>query len=369
MSTFKIAESLKGLSVIILAWAVTGLAAEGVFRLNGDRTTEDPQGLYTQFINGSYKHRPMMNLRAHYASGPFSIHTDEFGFRCDAERKYGLHRDTEVDFLFIGDSQGFGNGVDFEDTIPGHMAALAADRGLRVANSSVGGHGLGNQLELVDWLQTEQRIKVRHYVLLLTPLRISACDSFARVSVGPDGRLYDKPKSSLQRALIWVKSHVVAYTRLRDAARTLHIGTSSTAASSVFAFYDDRVDKAQAVDKLASCLNVFHNYALKNDAFLSIVYVPSTLELDFDALRQAAKVQGLSLNPDLPFTLCDQAATKLGVTMINLRPALEEIQARGGRLHLEGDFHYDAETSRACAELLWKDTLQSIEGLTSAKLQ
>jgi len=55
--------------------------------------------------------------------------------------------------------------------------------------------------------------------------------------------------------------------------------------------------------------------------------------------------------------------------MINLRPALEEIQARGGRLHLEGDFHYDAETSRACAELLWKDTLQSIEGLTSAKLQ
>jgi len=362
MSTSKNRIWARYLLIPIATWIASGFIAEGLFRLNGDRTTEDKRGLYTAFDNGSFKHLPDMDVRSRWASGPFSVHTDGLGLRCDSARKHAVQRDAFLDILFIGDSQGFGNGVNYEDTIAGGVAELAVTRGLKVANASVGGHCLRNQLELVRWLHDKEGLRAARYFILLTPMMLSACDCFTQASVGRDGRLYDRPKTLPELAVIWLKTHAVIYARVRDAVRNLGFGVDpSGAVPFVFQVYDSSSDRERAAQKAEGCLADFQVLAGRNGASLSLVYVPLTIELDFSPIMDAGAARGLRLDPDLPSSVCRSVATKLGLPLYSLRPALEEVHASGRRLHLRGDFHYDSYTSRTCAQDLWRDIDRSID--------
>lgn len=356
MSTSKLSVYARYLIIFILIGVVSLFAAEFVFRLLGDRTTEDTQGFYTQFNDGSFKLQPRMDFSAKFASGPFSLHTDNLGLRCDAARKHAVKSGDAIDVLFIGDSQGFGNGVNFEDTIAGGVAELAEVQKIRVANASVGGHALRNQFELVRWLHNQQNLRVSHYVFLLTPLMVTgACDPFTRGVVGDDGRVYDKTKTKTEMAIIWLKTHSLTYPRLRDALRNQGFGVKpSGAVPFVFKIFDTSVDEKESIQKLASCLAEFREYADRDGSTLSIVYVPLTIEVDFNSIRQAAMAKGIQLDPDLPMRVCTGAAEKLGVPMYNIRAVLEKAHSRGEQLQLKGDFHYDKNISRDSAQYLWQ---------------
>jgi hypothetical protein len=103
--------------------------AEFVFRLIGDEPSFDLRGLFAPFASGNYKLAPEVQTSARFASGPLSVYTDAFGLRCDKAKRFAADPQKPIDILFVGDSQGFGNGVNFEDTIGGSMARLAAEQG------------------------------------------------------------------------------------------------------------------------------------------------------------------------------------------------------------------------------------------------
>jgi len=178
-----------------LVWALSWPIAEVVFRIMGDHPSDDLASLYMPFGSGSYKLRPGIDTKASWAAGTFTVHTDGLGLRCDEQRCLAVGQGERVDVLFLGDSQGFGNGVSFEESVCGVAAQLARRDGLRVANACVGGHAALNQLELARWLCETQHLSARTYVLLATPVLVRNADGFTRARVGADGRLYETPRA------------------------------------------------------------------------------------------------------------------------------------------------------------------------------
>jgi hypothetical protein len=84
-----------------------------------------------------------------------------------------------------------------------------------------------------------------------------------------------------------------------------------------------------------------------------IVYVPLTLETEFDPIRRAAAAGGLAIDRDVPLRVSSAVAKEYGVQFYSLRPVLEALHRQGKMLHLRGDFHYDRELSIASGENIW----------------
>ena len=338
------------LSIMVASFPV----AELVFRLLGDEPSFDLRGLYVSFTNGTYKLAPEVQTSARFASGPLAVYTDAFGLRCDKAKRFAAHRGQPISILLIGDSQGFGNGVNFEDTVAGRIAALAAEGGYRVCNASVGGHSLASQLQLARWLVEDQRLEVENFVLLLTPAMIHSPDKLNQAIVGDDGRLY--ASLGLKTRLHgWVKSNLVIYSRLRDAVRNLGIGADPTKGSStVFSFYD--VGRQQeTMQELLDTVAEFKKFAAAHGAGIHIVYVPLTVEATFESVRQAATKQSASLDPDVSYSIAASVADRLGIPLHDLRPVLRKAHSDGQVLIVKGDFHYSPGLSRACGARLWAE--------------
>ena len=329
--------------------AASFLPAEGVFRLLGDKPSGDMRGLYESFGPGGYKLGANVDTSADWASGKFSVHTDGLGLRCDRDRTFAVNPGDQLDVLFVGDSQGVGNGVNFESTIAGSAALCARERQLRVANMSVGGHTMTQQLELLRELTEEKHIKARMYVLLTTPVMTLGCDGYSHATVGTDGRLYDAPKTPREMALIYLKSHAVTYSRVRNAIRNAGIGVNPTRDTPfLFHVYGEGIEESRASQNFTECVGRFAAFASEHGARLMLVYVPLTVEADFQNVDQAATSRGLKLDRDLPGRICASVSKNLNLPFHDLRPTVQKLRLDGDTLHLTGDYHYDSTLSSAC---------------------
>lgn len=330
--------------------------AEGAFRVLGDHPSPEMAGLYAPFGDGAYKLQANARTGANWASGKFSVITDGLGLRCDSALELASHDGEVLDALIVGDSQGFGNGVNFEYSVAGVAAEAAHACGLNIANSSVGGHVAQNQFELVQWLEQAHQLTARNYVLLLTPSMTVGCGGYTREAVGEDGRLYDQPKSPRERGLIALKSNSVSYHRFRNAVRGLGIGNrASDSNQTLFYVYGGGgLDELKARQSLKEYVARFHDYASAHGARLWLVYVPLTVEVEFEPVLQAGKAKGVTLDRDLPLRLCTEVAAESGLPLKSLRPVLEQVKAASGELHLKGDYHYCANTSKLCGLDLWQ---------------
>lgn len=344
----------------LLIWVAGVLAAEGAFRLIGDTPSNDLDGLYMQFGDRSYKHRPLVTTGAKWSTGPFSVYTDKLGLRCDKDLKFGATPGENVDVLFIGDSQGFGNGVNYEQTIAGTVAQLATNRVIR--NCSVGGHHAPNQFELVRWLRNEQNIKVSKYIYLLTPVGIASCDNPTRARVGEDGHLYGEGSTRpWDLARIWIKTHSVSYGRVRDAVRSQGIGVEADDKSSfVYRLYRAGAVEEQNRRKWVDFIKQFQAFAQRDHASIEFVYMPLTLEMNFDSIQKAAEKSGNSVDVEAPYRILAGAAREMNIPLHDLRPVLRELYKEGKPLSLLPDFHYTGAVSSACGRNVWEDLAPSV---------
>ncbi len=137
---------------------------------------------------------------------------------CDADphRRPGLRPGSTVDYLVLGDSQGYGQCLDYEASLSGRFAALAAEHGQHVANCSVGGHYLRNQLEIARWLHEEKNIEIKTVVILLSPYLITTSGGYNRVKVSSNGKLYRQEPTRKHVTKEWIRTHMVIYHRVRN---------------------------------------------------------------------------------------------------------------------------------------------------------
>lgn len=347
MLTSSLASLVRAFATIAAAGLLSIPAAEAVFRLAGDEPSPDMQGLFAPFGDHTYRLGASVDTYAYFAQGRVAVSTDALGLRCDVQRRFARATGDSVDVLLMGDSQGFGNGVNYEDSIAGSFAGIEAGRGYRVANASVGGHSLAMQLNVVRWLLDTGQLKVANFVVLLTPVMIHTGNAVERANVGPDGRLYSDIPDLRTRLNLWTKTHLVVYSRVRDAVRNYGIGVQPAARSVVFDYYQAGPQADAARDALAGMVRELKALAKPLGASVQLVYMPLTVEADFEPVRGAAKAVGLELDPDVSLHVATAAADLAGVSLHSLKRVVGEVRAKGTMLNVKGDFHYSAELSRA----------------------
>lgn len=335
--------------VVIAVWTASLPLAEGVFRLIGDRTTTNLSGLYQPFADRGYRLREDASGTADTLQGRYAIATNAFGLRCSGSQK-GQSPRTPVHILALGDSQAFGAGLNFEDSVVGQLAAKAAERGLSIENGAIGGHFLANQLELADWLYVKG-LRAQRILLFLSPYLIATAGEYNRVSVGEDGNLYTPER---QRPLVkWLKRNTVTYARLRNAINRVHpLGEDELTPLAVKIYLKERESKYR--EQVMRALTEWKRWTDARNISLVIAYTPLAVEVAFDPVRERAHQAGAgAVAVDGPFSAAQSAAEALGIALIDLRPTLQQLAAERRALTLPADPHYDAQTSAACAGRLW----------------
>jgi hypothetical protein len=336
-------------------WLVSPVAAEVAYRSLGAEPPTELAGLYEQLPDRNYAHRPWVDADANWFVAKFSVHTDGLGFRCDSERRVGVRPGQQLDFLIVGDSQAYGQGVEFDGSVAGTLIQQAAKDGIRGANAATGGHYLRNQFELVRRLRDHSGVRVKRYVLFLTPYLLAAPDAMSRVTVGPDGRLYGSAVTPFKRAMIEIKTRTVLYAKIRDALRyTLLPPQMEAAATSMFVneFATGDVERRR-LDRLVDTLKAFRDWAAEEGALLQLVYTPLAMEFDFEPLRQAARVAGVQIDQDSPYRTAAVVADRLDLPLADLREVIGARHESGEVLTLSGDPHYNEATSIAAGMYSW----------------
>jgi len=203
--------------------------------------------------------------------------------------------------------------------------------------------------------------------VLLTPYLIRSGVKYNRAVVGQDGRLYGLNPSNLKLliwkvqsvpALQWAANKSAAYAILRRATKESLRGAAKSPIPALAGFYVDDTHTLQArSEALVEALQNIKDWAAENASSLELIYTPLALELDFEQMRTKARESGVSVDSNAAAEVARAAAAILDVPLHDLRPALARIRGQGRSLSVPGDHHYNAETSRACAEYLWAGAL------------
>jgi hypothetical protein len=343
--------------IVFLVWGASPAVAEVVFRALGAAPPTELEGLFEQLPDGNYRHRAWVAADANWFGGKFSVHTDGFGFRCDDARRFAARKVQAVDLLIVGDSQAFGLGVDFDESLAGTIIKQAARDRVRAANSAIGGHYLRNQLQLLQWLTENEHLRVKHYVILVTPYVLMAPADLNPADVGPDGRLYNGEVTAWKQAKMQIKTHLVLYAKVRDALRAtiLPQDTQNIFANTFLSQFDSGAAEARRAEAFLGFMTSFKQWAAQRDADVHLVYTPSTVEFEFEGLREAAKKKGVTIDSESPYRVTASVAGALLLPLHDLRPTLKAIHSTGQKLNLKGgDLHYNGTVSVAAGTRVWE---------------
>ncbi len=339
--------------------AVSVPVADIAFRAIGDRPSRDLTGLYEQWADSSYRLARAVQTSAEFYSGPMEVFTDSLGLRTGADRSRWHRRGESTDVLLLGDSQTFGNNLNWPETIGGQLDSIAATVGWRVANAGTGAHLLANQIDVARSLIYEDSLVPRHIVVLFTPLLMSRPGKRNRARVGEDGRLYGGEMNAVRRTTMWLKMNTTVYNRARGAFRYLREtlitrdSESETHDLGAIELYAKKDNVDERADSIAVYLAELRELASSTGASLHVGYLPSTIEASPTDLLAAAKATGVEVDVHRPTEILSRATRAAAVELIDLRPALDSAMAQKHPLTVVADPHYSAPLSAFVARLLW----------------
>ncbi len=335
----------------LVVWAGSVVVAEGAFRLAGVRPAGSIQGIYEPFGDGGFRARPNAHSFQNWFSGAFDVYTDGRGFRVGGPAGGAGEPGREVDILVAGDSQAFGQGLDYEQTVVGVLAEHGARAGLTVANAAVGGHLVRNQTELIRWQILERGLRPRVLLVCLTPRAIGIPDGYAHVEVHHGG-LFGRRPTRRDLARLWVANHSAVYLVLRDAARRLSGGSSAPSASLLEHYRAGAVQEERAATLAAEFRSLLADLG-GHAPRLVFAYLPLSPEAPIAELAAAAGEAGRGVSVDAPAGALAAVAAAMGAPVIDVTAALEATREAGEPVTLEGDGHYGPAASRRCGELIW----------------
>lgn len=326
---------------------------EIALRLLGQHTTSNLIGLYQPFgRSGGYKLSPNFRGDTDQLVGRFSVFTNGLGLRGGKDDVGRSASAGDEDILVLGDSQAYGDGLDYENSLAGQLASLARQRGMVVGNAGVGGHYLENQFELTQWLY-DQGVRPKHIIVLLDPYLIATAGIYNTAFVGSDGVLYEKESASRHHLTYWLKRHTVIYARVRNAIAKLHPADKTDLTPAAVKFYST-AEEAKYREQTLRFLARLSAWCAERHISTMLVYAPGVVEFKFDPLVQTGRSAGVEVDRDLPYRIANSAAASLSIAFQDLRPAMECESLDGQPLALSDQWHYSAPASATAARSIWE---------------
>ena len=177
------------------------------------------EGIGDQY-GDSFRLKKNMTKVVKFPAFTYTVHTNEYGFRDKATGPRGL--EGKRFSVFLGASDVFGNGVDYEDSFVGVFSQEAGQRGLEVLNLAVGGHFfIDQELLLKDFIRETG----------FMPASVFCCVNALHI-----------PKFDRRNLNIVVKN---GYVIDRDGWRVAYLRLMAGNVSSAFCFFRDGIRRIQ----------------------------------------------------------------------------------------------------------------------------
>lgn len=353
---------IKKAILVILTILACALMLELGLRATGRTPTNATDGIDEEFGN-SFRLKKNITKKINYPAFSYTVYTNAYGFR---DRSTGERDLKNRAFLaFLGASEVYGNGVDYEDSFVGIFAQEASQRGLEVVNLAVGGHYFLDQEDLLKDFVKNTDLYPSTVFLCVNALHIPKFDRRNRNVIVKNGYAIDKNGWRMTYLRLLAGENSSAYCFFRDAIRRIQerylnyqLKEDSYEFLQIYS-KNNKIREPERIKEFYGFLTEFDKYCRKNGITLVIVYLPLS-----DSFNLKDIVRRLGANPeqyDSSFyeELIVDYCQSNGIKLINVAPILKSLNDEGRTLRFKLDPHYNKDANKAIGKFLTQEFFPS----------
>lgn len=348
-------EIVNRLLVICLTLLLCIGILETGLRVIGRTPSNLTEGIYEQY-HDSFRLKKNMTKTTKIPAYTYSIHTNAFGFRdkSTGERDI-IHHDYCV---FLGASEVFANGVDFENTFVGIFDNHASKHGIEVLNMATGGHYFLDQEDLFKEFIHDRSRKPIRLLFCVNDLHIPKFDlknTHLRVI---NGYVFPEKGWLLPFIRLTLGNLSSSYCYFRDGIRTIqakwfNFKTSNDSPEFIELYSNkNRMRNPETWQKFEEYLDNLHSYCQSQNVELIFIYLPI-----IDSYNLDEYIKQYDMDPDdFDTSFYDDSmrayCQKRNLRYITCQSMLKQLFDEGKKLRFQLDPHYNEYANRVIGEYL-----------------
>ena len=352
------ASVMKKAAIVILTVLTCMVMLEWGLRATGRIPSNTTDGIAEEF-GDSFKLKKNMTKQFNYPAFSYTVHTNVYGFRDKATGEKDLR--THPFLAFLGASEVYGNGVDFERTFVGIFAQEASRRGFEVVNLAVGGHYFLDQEDLFKDFVKNTGLRPSTVFLCANALHIPKFDRRNRNIIVKNGYAINKNGWRVTYLKLLAGENSSAYCFFRDGIRRIQerflnyeLKEDSYEFLQVYS-KSNKIRDLERIEAFYDHLTGFRRYCRENGIDLVIVYLP--LSDSFNLKEIVKKLGADPENYDSSFyeELIGSYCRGNGIKLIDARPVLDRAYSEGRDIRFKLDPHYNEYGNRIIGEFLTQE--------------
>jgi len=319
------------------------------------------KGIYEAYKD-FYKLKKNIKKKIISSSGTYNIYTNSFGFR---DMKPGdIELKNKPFYIFLGASDVFGDGMDYEKTFVGIFSDYASTKGIETLNMAVGGQPFIYQVMLLqDFINKDFSYYPKVVIFCFNDLNIPTFDwrnwKSNDIKV-VNGDLFDSKGWILTYIKFQFENYSGTYCFLREKYQKLRQKLTSFRTSPYSEFLDaysktNRMHNSDTIDKFESYLKNFEDYCMKYGIIPVYVYMPLADSFRFNEILKEIGKDPEGYDTDYYENLMQRYCEKRKVQLIDLKPLLNEHYNEGRKLRFDLDAHYNIYTNKVIGEYIIKE--------------
>jgi hypothetical protein len=341
---------VSGLTILICIFVL-----EVGLRIKGTVPTNMVSGIHEQ--NGdSYRLKRNIIKKISWPAYSYTVYTNAFGFR---DKSVGSREIKSAPFsIFLGASEVFGNGVDFEDSFVGIYAKYASEKGSAILNMAIGGHYFLDQEYLLKQFVRETNTTPEIVFFCLNALHIPKFDKRNDNVIVKNGFLFNKDDWKIPFIRLMIGNLSSAYCFIRDRVRTLQgrylgfkPGEDPNMFLDIFSKNNRMYDEIN-IKSFEAYLDSFNNYCYSINASPIYIYTPIVDSYNLSEILESIGEDPSNYDAEYYSRWMNEYCQKNNIKFIDLRSVLKPYHDGGTELRFKLDPHYNEVANKILGEYL-----------------
>ena len=348
----------KKIAAVFLTLFCCVILLEAGLRLVGRRPTNMADGIAEQ-QGDSFRLKRNMSKTLKFPAFSYTVHTNEYGFRDASPGDKDLGEKPFA--VFLGASDVFGNGVDYEASFVGIFAQEARKKGMEVLNLAVGGHYFLDQEALLREFMIETGLTPSHVFFCANALHIPKFDRRNENIVVKSGYVINRDRWQIAYLRLLAGNISSSFCFFRDAIRRIQerwfdfeVSSKSPEFLEIYS-KSNPIRQPERLRAFEESLEEFEAFCRENGSELVYVYLPLSDSFKLgDMLRQVGE-DPEAYDASFYETLMRSYCSSRGARLINLRPALQRHFDEGVEMRFRLDPHFNHFANRVIGDFLVRE--------------
>lgn len=343
--------------IITFTLIICLLILEIGIRISGQALSNTTDDIFDQW-DDSYRLKKNVKKITNWPSFSFTNYTNSFGFRDKATGERDITN--RQYFVFLGASEVYAMGVNYEDSFVGIFSEYASSHGIEVLNMAIGGHRPIDQFILFkDFIKKVAHMPTKVFICL-NELTIPLFNRRHNNIQVKNGFPFDKENWKAAYIRIMLGNMSSAYCFFRDNIRKLQTQYTNVdgkgKSPDFFKIYSksNSMFQPNTVLLFEKFLNEFEIYCYALNSEPIYVYLPLSDNFRLDELLIQMGEDPKEYNSSYYETLLKDYCKRRNVMFLNLKPILQSYYDKGNTLRFPLDGHYNHDTNRVVGEYFIK---------------